>query len=138
LTLIPSITASAKGSFSFITIARTSPIEIVRTTDPALTDSFFAFADFSRDEVEAPANPGVGYEVTRYFVDRGREIAFDHLHYYPRTGFVYYDGIVNGWSDYDRKWYTATPEVREAFEKVLPKQTRSRRIDCLSSIHYID
>ena len=34
---------------------------------------------------------------------------FDHWTYYRNPtgglGFVYYDGIVNGYSQYDRKWY---------------------------------
>ena len=45
--------------------------------------------------------------------------AFDRLHYYPDTGFVYYDGLVNGSSEYDGKWYTAKPEIKTVFESAL-------------------
>lgn len=119
LTLITSITVAAKGSFSYITISGPNLKDEVRATDPALTDDFFAFADFYRDKAEAPANPGLGYEVTRYYVDGKREIAFDRLHYYPDAGFVYYDGIINGLSEYDGKWYTAKPEIKTIFESTL-------------------
>jgi hypothetical protein len=123
--LMSSITAFAKGGFSFIAITGPDLKEEVRATDLALTEDFFAFADFYRDRTKAPTDPGTGYEITRYYIDGKREIAFDRLHYYPDTGFVYYDGIVNGSSEYDGAWYTAKPETKAAFEKVLPGGTQS-------------
>lgn len=132
LALIPSITALAKGGFSFITVTGPNLEDTVRASDPALTEDFFAFADFYRNETEAPANPGTDYEITRYQVDHfvtgqreityvagGREVAFDRLHYYPDTGFVYYDGILNGSSEYDGKWYTAQPGIEVVFKKAI-------------------
>ena len=104
LTLFTFITVLAKGAFSFISITGPDLKEPVRVSDLALTEDFFTFADFYRDRVEEPSSPGTGYEITRYYVDGNRESAFDKLHYYPDTGFVYYDGIVNGSSEYDRKW----------------------------------
>lgn len=118
LACITTIAVYAKGGFSFITIGGGELAEVVRTSELALTQDFFAFADFYRDRVEAPADPGVGYEITRYYIEDTREIPFDRLHYYPATGFVYYDGIVNGSSEYDRKWYAANPEIRSVFESV--------------------
>jgi hypothetical protein len=123
--LMSSITAFAKGGFSFIAITGPNLKEEVRATNLALTEDFFAFADFFRDRTKAPTDPGTGYEITRYYIDGKREIAFDHLHYYPDTGFVYYDGIVNGSSEYDGAWYTAKPETKAVFEKVLPGGTQS-------------
>jgi len=123
--LFISITAFAKGEFSFISITGPNLKEEVRSTDPALTTDFLAFFDFAQVKAEAPANPGVGYLVTRYYVDGKHESAFDQLHYYPDTGFVYYDGIVNGWSEYDDKWYTARPAIKAAFESVLPGYAQS-------------
>jgi hypothetical protein len=79
---------------------------------------------FFQDRTEAPVNPGIGYEITRYYVEGSRESAFDKLHYYPETGFVYYDGIVNGSSEYDGKWYTAKPEIKTIFESALHSQIR--------------
>jgi hypothetical protein len=98
--------------------------ETVRSTDPALTRDFLAFFDFS-DRVDVPKEPGPGYLITRYYIDGKRETAFDQLHYYPDTGLVYYDGIVNGESEYDGEWYTANPEIKVVFESVLVIQTGS-------------
>lgn len=125
LTLITSIAVFAKGGFSFISITGPHLKDAVRATDPALTTDFFAFADFYRNKTEVPANPGAGYEITRFYVDGKREIAFDRLHYYPDTSFVYYDGIVNGSSEYDGEWYTANPEIKTAFEAALSVQIKS-------------
>lgn len=124
ITLIASITAFAKGGFSFISITGGNLKDELRVTDPDLTTDFFAFADFSRAKTKAPTDPGTGYEITRYYIDGKRETAFDRLHYYPETGFVYYDGIVNGSSEYDGEWYTAQPEIKKTFESVLPGQIK--------------
>jgi len=131
LTLITSVTAFAKGGFSFITITGSNLKEALRVDDPALTTDFFAFADFYQDKTEAPADPGAGYEIIRYYVDGGREFAFDHLHYYPDSGYVYYDGIVDGLSEYDDKWYTAKPEIKTVFDSALvlaPAVTQSQPV----------
>jgi len=111
--------ALAKGGFDFITITGPDLREAIRITDAHWTENFFMFANFYEDKTEAPADPGKGYEITRYYIDGKREIAFDRLHYYPETGFIYYDGIVNGSSEYDGKWYTAKPEVESVFETAL-------------------
>lgn len=123
--LITSIAAVAKGGFSFLSITGGNLKEELRVTNPDLTTDFFAFADFSRDWTKVPTELGPGYEITRYYIDGKRETAFDSLHYYPETGFVYYDGIVNGSSEYDSEWYTAKPGIRKAFERVLPVQVKS-------------
>jgi hypothetical protein len=117
--MIVSISVSAKGGFAFISITGASLKETIRAADGELTHDFFAFADFSQSKSDAPADPGVGYEITRYYIDDNREVAFDKLHYYPDTGFVFYDGIVNGSSEYDGKWYTAKTEIKPVFENKL-------------------
>jgi len=124
LTLVTSMTVLAKGSFAFISITGPDLKEALRISDPTLTEDFFTFADFYRDGTEAPADPGAGYEITRYYVEDSNESAFDKLHYYPETGFVYYDGIVNGSSEYDGKWYTAKPDIKTIFESALFTQLR--------------
>jgi hypothetical protein len=126
LTLLTFIAAYAKGNFSFITIQGPDIKGPVRVTDPALTTDWFAFADFSRGKVDPPANPGASYEITRYYIDQGREQAFDRLHYYPDTGFVYYDGIVGGWSEYDGKWYAAQSGIEATFKNVLVKAIQAQ------------
>ena len=123
LALFTFMNVLAKGSFAFISITGPDLKEAVRVSDPVLTE-VFTFADFFQDRTEAPVDPGIGYEITRYYVDGNRESAFDKLHYYPETGFVYYDGIVNGSSEYDGKWYAAKPDIKTIFESALYSQIR--------------
>ena len=119
LALITSIAVLAKGGFSFISITGPGIDEEIRATDLKLTEDFFAFADFYRDKVEAPKDPGMGYEIRRYYIDGKHEILFDQLHYFPSAGFVFYDGIVNGDSEYDGEWYSANPAIKTVFESTL-------------------
>lgn len=123
LSLMTSVTVFAKGGFSFITVTGADFKEAVRISDPALTLSFFAFANFFEDRTEAPSNPGTGYEIIRFYLDGKREIAFDLLHYYPDSGFVFYDGIINGESEYDDEWYIADPKMADVFADALFLQT---------------
>lgn len=123
LSLMTSITVFAKGGFSFITITGPTLEEEVRATDEALTADFFAFADFYRDKTTAPTDTGVGYEIARSYIDGNREYVFDRLHYYPETGFVFYDGIENGESEYDGEWYVARTEIKGVFESALSSES---------------
>jgi hypothetical protein len=123
--VLSSIAAFAKGGFDFITISGPNLKEAVRVTDTALTEDFFTFANFYEDKTKEPVDPGQGYEILRYYVDGKREIIFDRLHYYPENGFVFYDGIENGESEYDGEWYTANPDVKTAFESALSVQMGS-------------
>jgi hypothetical protein len=125
LSLLSAVTALAKGSFDFIAIAGPNIKEAVRVTDTALTEDFFTFANFYEDKTKTPADPGQGYEILRYYIDGQREIIFDRLHYYPDTGFVFYDGIENGESEYDGEWYAANPEIKAVFELALSIPTGS-------------
>ncbi|MEW5940713.1 MAG: hypothetical protein AB1750_13675, partial [Chloroflexota bacterium] len=93
-------------------------------TDPALTEDFFAFADFSAGAIPAPADPGQGYEIIRVYLVNEKDQPFDELHYYPYTGYVYYDGIVNGESEYDGKWYVANPAADAPFRAALAERAR--------------
>ena len=124
ISLMTAVAVFAKGGYSFITIQGADLKEEVRLSDPVLTTDFFAFADFYLNKTNTPADPGVGYEVTRYYVNGGAESAFDKLHYYPDTGFVYYDGLVNGSSEYDGHWYIANPDMKNLFETALYTQIR--------------
>lgn len=117
LLLITVSPALAKGNFTFLIVSGDTLPGDLLLTDPTLTADFFGFADFMHARTIQPASPGIGYEITRYYVDRGRRQVFDHLHYYPSTGYVYYDGMVNGWSEYDGKWYVARANMRTPFEK---------------------
>ncbi|MFN8405511.1 MAG: hypothetical protein U0V48_18460 [Anaerolineales bacterium] len=119
LALITSVIVYAKGAFSFIAVTGGSLKQEARVTDSNLTEDFFAFSVFYENKTKEPEDPGVGYEITRYFVEGTRETAFDRLHYYPDSGFVFYDGLVNGSSEYDGEWYTAKPEIKAIFENAI-------------------
>ena len=121
--LITFTTTFAKGGFDFITITGPNLNQAVRVTDTSLTTDFFAFANFYKDKTKAPEDPGEGYEITRHYEQGVSDVIFDRLHYYPDSGFVFYDGIENGDSEYDGEWYTAKFETKPAFENALSVQT---------------
>lgn len=121
--LIPTALVFAKGEFDYITIKGPGITGEINVTNPELTQDFFAFADFAQGEVPAPVDPGQGYQVVRVYVEftdsKPKDLPFDQLHYYPYTGYVYYDGLVGGSSEYDGKWYAANPAAEKPFRNVL-------------------
>jgi hypothetical protein len=83
-----------------------------------------SLSDFSRAMAQKPDLAGDGYIVTRYEQDStGVFIAWDRLLYYPNSsgfgGYFYYEGLMNGASEYDKQWYTASPEADAAMRQVL-------------------
>jgi hypothetical protein len=116
--LVPAA-ALAKESFNFVSTQGADLRAEVRSSDPVLTSEFFAFADISAAPIAAPAAPGIGCEITRYYIHYGGAQAFDRLHYYPAADAVYYDGLVSGYSEYDGHWYGANPAVKETFERIV-------------------
>ena len=126
LSLLASSRVSAKGGFDFLAVTGPGLKEEIRITDEALTRDFFAFANFYESKTDTPAESGPGYEITRYYGQGAGSVAFDQLHYYAETGFVYYDGIAGGGSsEYDGGWYTAKPEMGAVFENALASQNNS-------------
>jgi hypothetical protein len=122
--LIPTMIVYAKGDFSYITVKGPGITGEINVTNPALTRDFFAFADFSKGPIDQPANPGEGYQIVRVYVVNNNDQSFDQLHYYLYTGYVYYDGIVNGSSEYDGKWYQANPSAEQPFRTALAERAR--------------
>jgi hypothetical protein len=122
--LIPATIALAKGGFDYITVKGPGVTGEINVTNPALTGDFFAFADFSKGPIDPPADPGEGYQIVRVYVVDTKPAPFDQLHYYPYTGYVYYDGLVNGSSEYDVKWYAANPAANDPFRGVLAERAR--------------
>ena len=120
--LFTSTNALAKGGFDFITITGPDLNEPLQVSDTKLTEDFFSFASFYEDKTKAPADPGQGYEITRHYEQGVSDVIFDRLHYYPDTGYVFYDGIENGESEYDGEWYTANPNIKLVFESALAVQ----------------
>lgn len=126
--LIPASVAFAKGNFDYIIIKGPGITGEINITNPALTDDFFAFADFTQGEVPPPFDPGQGYQIIRVYVQtidgKPQDVPFDQLHYYPYTGYVFYDGLVNGDLEYDSKWYAANPAADAPFRAVLAERAR--------------
>jgi hypothetical protein len=122
--IMPFTKALEGGGFDYITIKGPGITGEIDVTNPELTGDFFAFADFSRGEVAEPADAGQGYEIVRVYVEGSTDAPFDRLRYYPYTGFVFYDGLINGSSEYDGKWYAANPSAEAPFRKVLAERAR--------------
>ena len=122
LVLIPSISALAKGDFTYITVSGPGITGDLTISNPTLTQNFFAFGDFSKGVVDAPADPGEGYRIIRSYVVDSKEAPFDSLQYYPYTGYVYYNGLGEGSSEYDKKWFIADPAAKEPFLSALKQR----------------
>lgn len=118
----------AKGNFDYLAVKGPGITGEINITNPALTGDFFAFADFTQGAIPPPADPGQGYQVVRVYVEtvngKPSPKPFDQLHYYPYTGYVFYDGIVNGSSEYDGKWYAANPAAEQPFRAALAERAR--------------
>jgi len=120
--LVSNQVAMAKGNFAKIVISGGRLTSEIEVTDPSLL-GFFSFSDFPNAHAQKPKVSG-GYVITRYGQnDDGTFRAWDRLHYYPTAtgsgGYVFYDGLINGQSEYDREWYTASPEGEMAFRRIL-------------------
>ena len=124
--LIPTFSAFAKGNFDYVAVRGPGLTGEVNITSPALTQDFFVFADFSQGSIDPPTDPGEGYEIVRVHVDYTNDkptpTPFDLLYYYPYTGYVFYQGLVDGSSEYDGKWYIANPAADEPFRDALAQR----------------
>jgi len=122
------VSAVASGGFDYITVRGPGLTSDLDITNPALTSDFFVFADFTKGPIDPPADPGEGYEVVRVYVVTKNQnptpTPFDLLYYYPYTGYVYYDGLANGSSEYDKKWYVANPAANEPFRAALAARAK--------------
>ena len=122
--------ALAKGSFSKIAISGGSLNTEIEVTDPDLLD-FFSLSDFPNARVEEPqVDPRSCFLLTRYQREQSGEFTpWDRLRYCPSglgaTGYVYYEGLVNGWSAYDGYWYQASPSGEKALLEVIATGTRA-------------
>lgn len=104
--------ALAKGPFDRVTVSGGQIENTVEVSDPLLMD-FFSLSIFHNAGIEQPQVEGEGYLVTRYFKEEdGSFTAWDSLRFYPNNeesgGYVYYEGLVSGSSEYDGNWYLAS------------------------------
>lgn len=118
--------ASAKGRFSTVVIMALGTGELRIVSDPDL-EGFTALADFTNGSKDA-TNPGSAYadsyEVTRIGEgEEGRLFAIDRLRYVPpgskEHGYILYEGLINGSSEYDGKWFPTTLAGDEVMKRIL-------------------
>ena len=120
--LSSSIGAQAKGSFDKIVIFAgvSGSFEV---DEPSLL-GFFSFSDFS-EPLSWPAAPGEGWLIARYANDQetGEPVPVDHIWIYPPSGnrgpFVYYQGLVNGSSEYDGKLFEGNPGALHQLQSIV-------------------
>ncbi|MEL7675038.1 MAG: hypothetical protein AAGU78_14975, partial [Chloroflexota bacterium] len=118
--------ASAKGPAQRITIigpGLEGELEIVN--DAALLNalSMTMLEDFMQP-IDPPARPAPGFEITRFYeANTGGYVPFDVVVYHPapegEPGAIYYDGIVNGSSEYDGRWFRTNPKGEAALREAL-------------------
>jgi hypothetical protein len=120
--------ALAKGPLAQIVISGPGLAEAVTVNDQHFLEALGLgmLEDFSEEPLATtPTAVGTGYELVRYIQNQyGNLIAFDRLTYYPNPlgahAYIFYNGIEeNGWSDYDGKWFYATPEGQAAMRDLL-------------------
>lgn len=122
--IIPSTVVFAEGNFDYVVIKGFGIMEDINVSNPLLTQDYYAFADFSKGSINPPADPGIGYQVIRMHAEGSKGVPYDQLHYYPDSGVVYYDGIVNGFSELGTQWYAANPAVEAPFRAALAENAR--------------
>ena len=120
--------AGGGGPFPRVIISGGGLAADIEVTDRHLLD-FFSFSDFYEARIEAPAAPGLGYTVSRgWSTDSGAFVAWDRLRYYPgangQPGYVYYEGLINGSSEYDGHWYRANANAEKYMPLLLAGQPR--------------
>jgi len=120
--------ALAKGPLAQIVISGPGLAEAVTVNDHRFLEALGLgmLEDFSEAPLATtPTAVGTGYELVRYIRNEsGTLIAFDRLTYYPNPlgtrAYIFYNGIeANGWSDYDGKWFYATPKGEAAMRDLL-------------------
>jgi hypothetical protein len=129
LILVPIV--SAKGLPAKVTITGPDQEEEIAVTDPDLLENLGmgTFPAFWREMTAAP-QVGAGYELVRYFeAKRGTFRASDRLSYYPDPsggpGYIHCIGVVEGWSEYDGKWFLATTRNKAAIQSILAENGMS-------------
>lgn len=113
---------SAKGPVDRIILTGPTIEGELILTDTAVVHplSMAMLEDFMAGALDEPADLGdVYYELERqYELPTGEYQTFDRVKYYP-SGYVFYMGIENGWSEYDDKWFPAKPEAQMAMATAL-------------------
>lgn len=110
----PSQPAQAKGPFAKLVVYGEGTAVEISTPSLLALDSF---TDFVEPVRRAQSIPGAGFWIIRYGLDEetGEYRAFDRLRLVASPSlsspYVYYEGLVDGWSEYDGKWYRGRPQA---------------------------
>ncbi|HBY92719.1 MAG TPA: hypothetical protein DEP84_01955 [Chloroflexi bacterium] len=116
--------ALAKGPPDKVTITGPGLKNAIEITNRELLPAFglAEFEDVRSGTIEVP-KVGEGYEITSYFKSGSTYRAFDRARYHPDPaggrGYVFYIGIVNGWSEYDGKWFHVSEQGEQAMQRIL-------------------
>lgn len=124
---IGSHVALAKGPANKIVITGPGVEGELEITDQETLNSLSMtrLEDFLHGQLENPPLVGdEGYEMTRYFETGPEQFRpFDKVVYYPvpeeGRGYIFYDGIIDGSSEYDDHWFNATPEGYATMQRIL-------------------
>lgn len=123
--------AAAKGPADYATLRGPGIEGAAEIVDPAdlAALGFGAVEEFEyngRAGLAPPADPGPGFVLTRYLLQRdGRRIAWDALHFYPQPGgrdIIFFDGLIGDSStEFDGRWYPATEGGAAAMRRILAR-----------------
>ncbi len=117
-------TALAKGPPQHVRIDGPGLADPLEITEPGELEALgmASLEDFF-SSVPDPGALARVYLLTRSYQDGDRMVPFDQVLYAPGPpgdrGYVYYVGIINGWSEYDGKWFRATRIGTQAIEGLL-------------------
>ena len=126
-----SASALAKGPFTRIEVSGPGLGDSIQITD-AESIEFLGMEGLMlyRESIPEPDVMAPSYQIVRF----GGDQAFDELRYHPSArggrGYVYYEGIVDGASEFDRKWFRANV----CGETVLLNRIAGGRFSSLSHV----
>ena len=121
LVLLIAATTTAKGMMDKIIIIAPDG-NTLEVTDTTMTESLsMAALEIFPQSIDEPDGLGEGYVLKRQFKDGDSYQTFDVVLYYPagNRGYVFYGGLVNGWSEYDGKWFEASETGVKAMKKIV-------------------
>jgi hypothetical protein len=137
--LEPFSTAHAKGPADRIVISSPLLAEdmVLTDRDTLIQISMANLENFEAGSIEPPTGLTAGYTLDRQFAESpGKFRSFDRVVYYPDPagdlGYVFYEGIVNGSSEYDGRWFRARP-VGDAAMRMIIDHTLPQPILLLTS-----
>lgn len=122
--------AQAKGSPNRVVISGPGLPTTLDLTDETLVGQLgFMQLELAYEPgpIDPPVDPGEGYLIERYYddslMDGIQYELYDQVHYYPAAldgqGAAYYDGIVDGTSEYDFEWYSVSDESHALMRQLL-------------------